>query len=177
VTVLERGEAIQALQDAKQAGKTRYIGYSGNGKDALWAIESGVFDTLQTTYNLVDQWARFDVLPQAVAAGMGVIAKRPIANAAWIPRPPYDATRESYARQFVGVLEMGPLSGAPEDWVALFMHFVLDHDAIDTAIVGTGNPAHMRANLAATETLPPLSTALVEELYRRFERLEAVQTG
>jgi aryl-alcohol dehydrogenase-like predicted oxidoreductase len=175
IKVLERGEAIRALQDARQAGKTRYIGYSGNGKAALWAIDSGVFDTLQTTYNLVDQWGRFDVLPRAAAAGMGVIAKRPIANAAWIARPPHDATREYYARQIESVLERGPLSGAPADRIALFMGFTLAHETIDTAIVGTGNPAHMRANLAAVERTLPLQTALIEELYRRFEQLEGVQ--
>jgi aryl-alcohol dehydrogenase-like predicted oxidoreductase len=172
VEVLERGEVIQALQDARQAGMMRYVGYSGNGKAALWAIESGVFDVLQTTYNLVDQWARFDVLPRAVAAGIGVVAKRPIANAAWVPRPPHDATRVFYARQTQGVLGMGPLASAPADRIALFMGFALAHEAIDTAIVGTGNPAHMRANIALLETDLPLSAALVEELYRRFERLE-----
>ena len=175
IEILERGEAIQALQDARRAGKTRYIGYSGNGKAALWAIDSGLFDTLQTTYNLVDQWGRFDVLPRAAAAGMGVIAKRPIANAAWIARPPYDATREYYARQIESVLEMGPLAGAPADRIALALGFVLAHEAIDTAIVGTGSPAHMRANLAVVEKMLPLPTGLVEELYRRFEQLQGVQ--
>jgi aryl-alcohol dehydrogenase-like predicted oxidoreductase len=175
IEILERGEAIQALQDARQAGKTRCIGYSGNGKAALWAIDSGLFDTLQTTYNLVDQWGRFDVLPRAAAAGMGVIAKRPIANAAWIPRPPYDATRAGYAQQIESVLEKGPLAGAPSDRIALFLGFTLAHEVIDTAIVGTGNPAHMRANLALVARCLPLPRALIEELYRRFEEVEGTR--
>ena len=80
VDILERGEVTQALLDARQAGKTRFTGYSGDNKAALWAIENGQFDTLQITFNLVAQRARRDVLPKAKAKGMGIIAKRPIAN-------------------------------------------------------------------------------------------------
>jgi aryl-alcohol dehydrogenase-like predicted oxidoreductase len=40
VDVLERGEIIQALLDAREAGKTRHIGYSGDNEAAEWAVES-----------------------------------------------------------------------------------------------------------------------------------------
>jgi aryl-alcohol dehydrogenase-like predicted oxidoreductase len=67
VDILERGEVIQALLDAKRAGKTRHIGYSGDHEAALWAIASGKFDMLQTTFNLVDQEARKELFPKAQA--------------------------------------------------------------------------------------------------------------
>ena len=37
-----RGDVIQALQAAKQADKTRYIGYSSGNESTLWAVESGL---------------------------------------------------------------------------------------------------------------------------------------
>ena len=83
VEVLERGEVIEALQKNKAAGKTRFIGYSGDNENAEWAVDSGIFDTLQTSFNLVDQKARTTLFDKAEQQGMGVITKRPIGNAVW----------------------------------------------------------------------------------------------
>ena len=43
VDVLEKGEVIRALEDAREAGKTRFISYSGDNEAAAWAVGSGIF--------------------------------------------------------------------------------------------------------------------------------------
>ena len=171
IEVLEQGDVIEALLAAKGSGKTRYVGYSGDHKAALWAIESGQFDTLQITFNLVDQWARKDVLPQAKAEGMGVIAKRPIANAAWGASASSDSTRDGSRRRAQAMLDMGPIPGAPQDPILLALGFTLAHDEVDTAIVGTRNPDHMRANITLVENELPIPKEAVQELHRRFDQL------
>ena len=45
--------------DARDAGKTRFVGYSGENEDAEWAVKNGMFDTLQSAFNLMDQKARY----------------------------------------------------------------------------------------------------------------------
>ncbi len=178
VDVLRRGEAAEALLEAKCAGKTRFIGYSGDNEAAVCAVESGVFDTLQTSFSLVDQQARERLFGPARARGMGIIVKRPIANGAWgIDRSPSEGLNynphyaDEYFRRSQLMAEMGPLPGAPDDRILLALGFVLAHPEVDTAILGTRDPGHMAGNIEMAENRLPISGEAVEELRRRFDEL------
>ncbi len=182
VAILERGEVIDALQRAREAGKTRFIGYSGDNEPALWAVESGLFDTLQTSFNLVDQNARHQLFGPARAQNMGIIDKRPIANGAWgAQAAPSDYAAAYYERakaiEALGPLPEGPTAGGvPVHRIWLALGFALAHDAVDTCIVGTGDPEHMRQNIAWVETLPPVAQEIVTELHHRFDQLTREQS-
>src|SRR5262245_58282547 len=95
---LKKGECIEALEQAKKEGKTRFIGYSGDSEAAKFAVESGRFDTLQTSLNIVDQEPIDLTLPLAVEEDMGVIVKRTIANAIWRKDKPDGYTAEYFKR-------------------------------------------------------------------------------
>ncbi|MCU0523033.1 MAG: aldo/keto reductase, partial [Anaerolineae bacterium] len=169
VEVLERGEVIQALQEAQRAGKTRFIGYSGDNESALWAVKSGLFDTLQTSYNLVDQNARLFLFEPARAQGMGIIVKRPVGNGAWgAAASPSDYADRYYERAEM-MRALGPLPGVPDNRILLALGFSFAHEAVDTFIVGTRSAAHMRANLEWIATRLPLAEDVVAELERRFD--------
>ncbi len=168
--VLQQGEVIRALLDAKRAGKTCYVGYSGDNEAARWAVESGHFDTLQTSFNLVDQGARNDLLAAAEARGLGIIAKRPIANAVWAASGNGDAPAP-YRRRAREMRDRGPVPGAPDDPILLALGFTLAHDVIDAAIVGTKNPDHVRANVEMVERGLPIAQEAVNELHRRYDAL------
>jgi aryl-alcohol dehydrogenase-like predicted oxidoreductase len=171
IEVLERGDVIQVLQDAKRAGKTSHIGYSGDNEAAIWAVESGLFDTLQTSFNLVDQQARSRLFSKVEQEGMGLIAKRPIANAVWdAETSPSDYAAEYY-RRARAMSKEGAVPGAPDDPILLALGFVLAHTPVDTAIVGTRDPEHMRANIRMVEERLPLAEEAVQALQRRFDEL------
>jgi aryl-alcohol dehydrogenase-like predicted oxidoreductase len=69
---IARGEAIEALIVAKEKGYVRFAGYSGDGADAVTAIETDFFDTLQTSISIADQEAISLTLPMALEREMGV---------------------------------------------------------------------------------------------------------
>ena len=183
VEVLKRGEVTEALLKAKEAGKTRFTGYSGDNEAASWAVESELFDTLQTSFNLVDQHARTKLFPLAETRGMGIIIKRPIANGAWgaqnVPRYGRSGQADEYFRRAQLMASAGPIPGAPDDRILLALGFVFAHPEVDTAIVGTRNPFHMLANIELVEKTHAIPREAVLELHRRFDQMgdDWVQLG
>jgi aryl-alcohol dehydrogenase-like predicted oxidoreductase len=131
-------------------------------------VESGHFDTLQTSFNLVDQGARANLFPAATARGLGIIAKRPIANAVWGGTGP---TPSTYRQRAEKMEREGAIPGAPDDPILLALGFTLAHGAIDTAIVGTKNPDHMRANVEMVEQRLPIAGEAIDALHQRYDRL------
>jgi len=162
---LRRGDAIAALEQARTRGWARYIGYSGDGEAARYAVECGRFDTLQTSVSLADQEAIELTLPRARARRMGVIAKRPLANVAWRhARKPAEPYYQDYWTR-LRALDYPFLRGAPDAAVATALRFTLSVPGLHTAIVGTTKPERWQQNatLLGAGALPA----------REFERIRA----
>jgi aryl-alcohol dehydrogenase-like predicted oxidoreductase len=165
---LRRGEVIAALQRARDKGHARYIGYSGDGHAALYAVECGAFDTLQISVSIADQEAIDMVLPAAIERGIGVIAKRPIANAAWIRRWPFFRPYSRVYRRRLRKLDYDFLRRNAREAVAVALRFVLSVPGVHTAIVGTGKLSRCQTNaaLAAKGPLPPTVYQYIRERWR-----------
>lgn len=179
VAVLEAGEVIRALQEARQAGKTRFIGFSGDNEAAHWAVDSGIFATLQTSYNIVEQRARTSgLLEKATAAGMGTVIKRPIAGGSWaksrndsaeVAVRGYD---EPYLERANAMRAMGDIENEPENGILTSLGYTLSDPNANVAIVGTKNQSHMEMNIRQVEQELPIPTSVVAELNMRFEQLD-----
>jgi aryl-alcohol dehydrogenase-like predicted oxidoreductase len=145
--LLKRGDVIEVLQRAKQSGKARYIGYSGDGTAELYAIESRRFDAVELSLNIADQEAIETLLPAARQHRLGVVAKRPIANALWRQKKRPDSPHNSPYWDRLRALGYDFLSDEHDIETAL--RFTIAIPGVHTAIVGTTNPQHMRRNIEA----------------------------
>jgi len=164
--VLKRGDAISALESAKKRGLVRYVGYSGDGAAARWALESGKFDVLQTSVSVADQESIDLLLPIAVKKNAGVIAKRPVGNAAWRSgnKKPENEYHHVYWERFQK-LAYGFVKTDAAFSTAL--RFTLSQPGVATAIVGTANPTRWAEN-AKLLAAGPLPAKEVDEIRARW---------
>ncbi|MDQ3063187.1 MAG: aldo/keto reductase [Acidobacteriota bacterium] len=144
--ILKRGEAIEGLQRAQEKGYTRFIGYSGDNEDAKTAIEMDVFDSLQTSVSIADQSPIDGNIMLAAEKGLGVIAKRPIANAVWRNE---EKPGESYHHEYwdrIQKLKFDFTSKSLQEATATALRFTLSIPGVDTLIVGTTRPQRWQEN-------------------------------
>lgn len=166
--VLERGEVVEFVQRAKASGKTRFIGYSGDSQNAVYALGLGVFDAFQTSVNIADQECIDLTLP--LAEGLGVIAKRPVANVSWQKWP--EMPDRQYGREYwerLRELNYDFLSSPLAESFEIALRFTLAQ-SVSTMIVGTTKPSRWAQN-AAIIAKGPLPADQVEAIRARWNEV------
>jgi predicted aldo/keto reductase-like oxidoreductase len=79
--VLGPGGAMEAAQQALEAGKVRHVGMTSHAMEvALEAVPSGHFETIQFPFNFVTNEAAERLVPLAREYGLGFIAMKPFAG-------------------------------------------------------------------------------------------------
>lgn len=174
---LQRGAAIEVLLAARQAGKIRFAGYSGDNERALYAAGHGAFDIIETSISIADQRQIHTLLPLCRERGIGVVAKRPVANAAWRGFAEIESVAEkaaTYTRRLTAMNVDLPSIGFSADnsgWAELALRFNLGIEGLHCSIIGTKNPVHARGNLTAVAK-GPLPQEVQHTLMNAFSRAE-----
>ena len=122
LAILEQQEALPTLLDLQQAGLIRAVGMST--KTVAGGLRAlACCDLLMLTYNLL-QREELPVIRAAHAAGKGVLIKKGLCSGHLDPTAPTDAVRAA-------------------------LQLILAEPGVSSVVVGTLNPAHLRANVAA----------------------------
>jgi len=175
---LERGEALEAVRRARDKGKVRFAGYSGDNEAAAYAAGLGDVAVIETSVSICDQHNIDHVLPLCREHDVGVLAKRPIANAAWRDAQPaefYERYASEYARRLkaMGItpFELGYFGHADVEWPEIALKFTLAQPGVHSALVGTTSRTNAKANLMAAAK-NPLREQVVQKLRDAFHRAE-----
>ncbi|MDD2677125.1 MAG: aldo/keto reductase [Methylacidiphilaceae bacterium] len=175
--VLERGEALAALRKAQEAGKVRFIGYSGDGETAEFACRLAEVSVIETSINLCDQANIETVLPVAREAHIGVLAKRALANGAWRPlakvHPAYREYVRPYADRFQAMgIQLAEWGATEMSWAEAALRFAVAQPGVHVALVGSASFEHLYENLEAARR-GPLPKEIVSRLRQAFRQAES----
>lgn len=187
-------EVFDTLDEMVQTGRIAHYGVSVETcQQALWAIERPHVATVQIILNCFRLKPLEEVLPAARRAGVGIIARVPLASGLLSGR--YDEHTQfsaddhrSYNRRgeafdvgetFSGVpFEIGlqavrELQGLVDDGMTMAqfaLRWVIDQPGVSTVIPGARNPEQARAN-AAVAALPPLREDQLAGVRKIYDRL------
>ncbi|MEX2228060.1 MAG: aldo/keto reductase [Dehalococcoidia bacterium] len=157
--VLDRTGAVETLLELKQAGKVRFIGSSSMLPNLADHVALGVFDAFQIPYSAL-QPEHDAAITAAASAGAGTIIRGGVARGA----PGAGQGAERVWRLWDAAALDDLLDGMTR--TEFMLRFTISHPDLHTTIVGTLNPVHLAANLAAVER-GPLPADVVAEARRR----------
>lgn len=162
---LADGSLVDAMDELVSAGKVRFVAYSGENEHLVAAITSGRFASVETSVNIADQWSLHHALPLAQEHGLGVIAKRPIANAVW----KYDTRPDGvYGEVYWDRLQQLSLD-LGDDPLAFALRFSAFAPGVCAAIMGTAKVDNLRRAVATVEH-GPLPEDQLADVERRWSQ-------
>ena len=148
LSVLRQGDAILALERAREQGKIRIIAYSGENEALEHAIASGRFGSIQCSASLFDQHGIDHHIRHARESGLGVIAKRPLGNAVWR----YDSRPDGHGHAlYYDRYRTMALDPCTSGWEELALRFAAFSTGTSCLITGTSDPEHLTSNLKYVE--------------------------
>ncbi|MFF1273721.1 aldo/keto reductase [Streptomyces marokkonensis] len=172
-------ETLSALTDLQRAGKIRYFGSSTFPAyrivQAQWAareLRLGRYVTEQPSYSILQRGVETHVLPVTEEYGLGVLVWSPLASG-WLsgavrkgrdvtthrstvmpdrfdPSLPANRTRLDAVERLAAVADEAGLT-----MIQLALGFVTAHPGVTSALIGPRTPDHLRAQLAAADTMLP----------------------
>jgi aryl-alcohol dehydrogenase-like predicted oxidoreductase len=144
---LEENGALEALMELREAGKVRFIGMSGTLPHLKDHIAMGVFDVFQIPYSVMER-EHEAIIGAAAESGSGIVIRGGAAKGA-----PSAGKQEGLQWERWQAAKLDDLLGGmtPMEFI---LRFTFTNPDLDTTIVGTLNPAHLRANVEILQQGP-----------------------
>jgi aryl-alcohol dehydrogenase-like predicted oxidoreductase len=176
-----------ALLKERDKGKLRHLGVTETGSSdpehamVQRAVQDGVWDVVMVAFHMMHQNARAKVFPQTMANRVGTLLMFAVRNIFSRPARLAAALRELTASgQLPRWLADAPNplgflvhDGGGKNVTDAAYRFVRHEPGVDVVLFGTGDPGHLRANIASL-LAPPLPLADRQTLMKLFGHLVGV---
>jgi aryl-alcohol dehydrogenase-like predicted oxidoreductase len=150
-STLLREDILRELERAKSLGKIRAFGYSGENDALAAAVRSGCFNIVECSVNPFDRRSLAGSVAEAASAGIGVLAKRVLANAAWR----FEFAPEAHdLRTYWDRAQAMGIDPSPLGWSEVSIRFATFAPGVVTALVGTSRVSHLEEAIAAVARGP-----------------------
>ena len=178
---------VPALMKEREKGKLRHLGVTEAGSSdpehamAGRAVEDGVWDTVMVAFHMMHQNARTRVFPRTMANRVGTLLMFAVRNIFSKPERLGVELRELTAKgQLPRWLADAPNplgflvhEGGASTVTEAAYRFVRHEPGVDVVLFGTGDPDHLRTNIASL-LAPPLPLADRQALGKLFGHLVGV---
>lgn len=181
--LIEKGEAVGALEKLKKEGKIRFIGISiHTERDGLAAVRDPRVDTLQLVFNLIDQRMLSKIFPECIKQNRGIIVREPLACGLLTgkynsPAHPFD--KQDHRRRWTTEklkLDFDKIEmikkNLPSDRIPLTraaLEYGLSFEEVSAVIPGAKRPDQIRESLQASLE-PCLGSQEIFQIHEMYER-------
>lgn len=163
----EKNNLVDVLKEMQQQGKVRFISISTTLPHLPTYLKWGVFDTFQIPYSALER-DHEDWISKTAEAGIGTIIRGGVARGEVGVGLGNDDRWKKFEES-----SLDELREPGESRTAFMLRFTLSHPHVNTTIVGTLYPEHLRENIAALEK-GPLPADIYEESKLRLKKVGVV---
>ena len=158
--VIERGGTLEALTNARDQGKLRFIGMTGGIPEAVAAVRDGHYDTVQVSYNIAYREPEAELFPLCREHGIGVIIKDGLAAGRLTDKAASLSDDRGEDRERAA--RLADAFSVPEKWhparllpakklSEVALRWVLANKAVTSIIAGTRKIENIVANTSASD--------------------------
>jgi aryl-alcohol dehydrogenase-like predicted oxidoreductase len=170
VDILRREDVLRHVEDAVSSGKIRFAGTSVYfAEEARIALAQPFYRTLQVPLSFLDRSMMPEMIPQAHAAGVGLLARSAFLRGALIDYPT-DLPEKLQPLRQAAVRAVAIAGDKVRGCAELALRFCLSVSGISTVLIGVRSMAELEMNAAAAalgplddETMRLVSTVGVDD--------------
>lgn len=147
--VLEKGETLRAMKEARKEGRVKLLGASIDGNLARQCIESGDFDIMQMEYHLLNQKNRSNI-QLAKEKGIGVFIRTGLGRGMLTARASQLLSKGAEENKKLKLL----VNLVNKDYALLTklaLHFLYETEGISSVLIGTKSTKRLDQNMRLLE--------------------------